>query len=148
MNNTATNVGFIIWIVFALVIAAVSWLAVVRPAISLVVAYRRGEAMNFGRKVTVICIWMIAIIVVVIILLAGYGPGDIQENQPPEKEGRFELNQAMPDLKPKHIIEQEAEEKRPESLKRVREPGFEKEQKEADDYINGALKRIEERRKQ
>ncbi len=146
MGNTAANMGFIVWVIIAVVFMVISWLAVLKPAISLIAAYRKGEASGAGRRAVIIAAWAIVLTVAVVIFLVGYGPGEQTTPAPPETEERFQLNRAMPDEKPKEALEQEAEAKRPESLKRVREPGFEKERQEADDYIKEALDRAERRR--
>ena len=71
MGDTAANMGFIVWMIGALAVMMISWMAVVRPAISLIAAYRAGDEKRVWRRAAVIALSAIAIATAVIILLAG-----------------------------------------------------------------------------
>ena len=71
---------------------------------------------------------------VVIAVFFSYGPGQPTPITAPEDEGYRQRIEKMPDAKSPEQLEQEAKEARPEHLK-AQDRGFQKEAKEADDYL-------------
>ncbi|MCK5604852.1 hypothetical protein KAR91_23380 [Candidatus Pacearchaeota archaeon] len=76
--------------------------------------------------------------IIVIFVFFSYGSGRRIQVAPAENEGMRQMVEQMPDEKGKEVIEKEAYDSRPESLKK-QDRGFEQEAKEAEEYIKKAL---------
>ncbi len=88
-------------------------------------------------------IWLIFTITVSYGLFVAYGSGDVGEIQSGSSpEGSMEMLDTIEEVSMDSITKS-TDEKRPESLKRQDDDGFEKEKKEADEYLKSVLKEYE-----
>lgn len=83
--------------------------------------------------------------VTIIFFYFGFGPGEPVRLTPAESDGMRQMTEEMPDEKTDSVIQEEAYEKKPHELRRQDDPGFEEEQKQADDYIEKVLERARKR---
>ena len=158
IGNIGVNLGFWFWALVVVASVAIWWFVVMGPLLALLKEMKENieklvsddpgplyKDSYFHKKTAWLAVRAGVLVTVMIGLYVAFGPGRQSPPPAPEEEGRYQMNEAMPDEKPPEVLEQEAEDKRPATLKRVREPGFKQEQEEADEYLNNALRRAKER---
>jgi hypothetical protein len=77
-------------------------------------------------------------VVLFLYMFVAFPAGEPVEVTPATEEGMYQQTMKAPDEKPPEVLKVEAEEKKPDALKRQDE-GFEKDQAEADAYLKKAM---------
>jgi hypothetical protein len=111
-------------------------------------AFKSGddEKKSAGANLAAAVIMAILLVAAIAYFYFAFGPGKKIETLPAEEQGTHRLVDTYPDEKPVQDIKKEARDKKPEELKR-QEEGFEKDAKEADDFVKKALEDADKSKK-
>jgi len=129
--NYGTNISFWITTIQIIVVA----LLFVKTGFTTFNYIKKGlEDKTKWKKYGHLLFWTTLTVVFIYIMLIGYGKGSIKLQSEEEPIGRTQILLETPDENVDSIREV-TEKKRPHTLKRQDESGFEEEEKEADDYL-------------
>lgn len=117
------------------------WIMMIQVAISLAVLTKLGFVIytyvkrqrwnKYGSLVT----WFLITVFVLVVMFIGYGPGRVDLQSVTGDE--IGMTKIQKEAGPENVdsVREVTKESEPEALKRQRDPGFEKEAKQADEYL-------------
>lgn len=136
-NLINTGSGIQAW--FILIKILISVILVILFILSLTKAIKSDNERKFIPPLA----WLTATIITLYFFFIAYGSGEVGKIQSQSTpEGSMQMLDTITEKSPKQIKE-EREAKRPTSLKRQDDEGFETEKQEADKYIDSVLKEYE-----
>ncbi len=137
--------GLPTWIGLALLFVVLFFVTILAVTVAELIMVLTKKSLSRLRRIAIrnVILSSVALIVVIVSGYFSFGPGEPARIPPVTEDGMHNLVEQMPEEKRKEVIEKEAYEKKPEVLKRQDDVSFEKERREADEYIREALERAQ-----